>query len=264
MKNLKILIVEGNTHEENLKFQNISAQPQSFNFKNNINKYYPNTLIDIVTPSTELESEKIIPELNKYDGIVWGGSTLNIYDDNLEIKRQLNFAKKIFEFKKKVLAICWGLQLISTAAGGQVKKSTTGTQVGIAVDIELTDNGINHPVYKSKSQKFNTPAFNFDEVVVPPNNSIHLARNKTNKIQGLTFKAGLCDVWGLQYHPEIHYDYMVTLIKDRKEKLIRKKCFATNEEIDEHIKFIEKEKESLNDDFRLLEIRNWLDNLKSQ
>jgi len=46
--------------------------------------------------------------------------------------------------------------------------------------------------------------------------------------------------------------------------LIRKKCFATNEEIDEHIKFIEKEKKSLNDDFRLLEIRNWLDNLKSQ
>ena len=89
-------------------------------------------------------------------------------------------------------------------------------------------------------------------------------RNKTNKIQGLTFKAGFCDVWGLQYHPEIHYDYMVTLIKDRKEKLIRKKCFTTNEEINEHIKFIEKEKESLNDDFRLLEVKNWLDNLKSQ
>jgi GMP synthase (glutamine-hydrolysing) len=257
MKNLNILIVEGNTQEENLKFQKLSNQPQSFNFRNNILKYYPDADIDIVTPSTKNEASKFIPELNKYDGIIWGGSTLNIYEDKPEIRRQL-------EFEKKVLAICWGLQLISTAAGGQVKKSTTGTQVGIAVDIELTDNGINHPVYKSKSQKFNTPAFNFDEVVVPPNNSIHLARNKTNKIQGLTFKAGLCDVWGLQYHPEIHYDYMVTLIKDRKEKLIRKKCFATNEEIDEHIKFIEKEKESLNDDFRLLEIRNWLDNLKSQ
>ena len=30
-----------------------------------------------------------------------------------------------------------------------------------------------------------------------------------------------------------------------------------------NIKFIEKEKESLNDDFRLLEVKNWLDNLKS-
>ena len=264
MSQLKVLIVEGNTHEENLKFQKLSNQPQSFNFKENIKKYYSNSVIDIVNPSTENEVAKFIPQLNKYDGIIWGGSTMNIYDNNIEIRRQLEFAKKIFEFKKKILAICWGLQLISTAAGGKVKKSTTGTQVGIAVDIELTDNGIKHPIYKSKSKKFNTPAFNFDEVVVPPNNSIHLASNKTNKIQGLTFKAGLCDVWGLQYHPEIHYDYMVTLIKDRKEKLIRKKCFSTNEEIDEHIKFIEKENKSLDDDYRLLELKNWLNNLKSQ
>ena len=264
MKKLNILVVEGNTHEENLKLEKLSNKHQSFNFRNNILKYYPSAVIDIVTPSTNNETSRFIPELNKYDGIIWGGSTLNIYEDTLEIRRQLEFAKKLFEFEKKVLAICWGLQLISTAAGGQVKKSKTGTQVGIAVDVELTDNGINHPIYKSKSKKFNTPAFNFDEVVVPPNDSIHLARNKTNKIQGLTFKAGLCDVWGLQYHPEIHYDYMVTLIKDRKEKLIRKKCFSTNEEIDEHIKFIEKEKKSLDDDYRLLELKNWLDNLKSQ
>jgi len=32
MKNLNILIVEGNTQEENLKFQKLSNQPQSFNF----------------------------------------------------------------------------------------------------------------------------------------------------------------------------------------------------------------------------------------
>ena len=173
MKNLNILIVEGNTHEENLKFQKLSNQPQSFNFRNSILKYFPSAVIDIVTPSTKQEVSRFVSELNKYDGIIWGGSTLNIYEDTPEIRRQLEFAKKLFEFEKKVLAICWGLQLISTAAGGQVKKSTTGTQVGIAVDVELTDNGINHPIYKSKSKKFNTPAFNFDEVVVPPNDSIH-------------------------------------------------------------------------------------------
>jgi len=264
MKNLNILIVEGNTNEENVKFKKLSAQPQSFNFSNNISKFYPNAVIDIVTPSTENEASKIIPELNKYDGIIWGGSTLNIYDNTIEVKRQLEFAKKIFEFEKKILAICWGLQLISTAAGGQVKKSITGTQVGIAVDVELTESGINHPIYKSKLKKFNTPAFNFDEVVVPPNNSIHLAKNKTNKIQGLAFKAGLCDVWGLQYHPEIHYNYMITLIEDRREKLIKKKCFTTNEEINNHIKFIENERKNLDDEFRLLELKNWLDNLKYQ
>ena len=155
MKKLNILVVEGNTHEENLKLQKLSNKPQSFNFRNNILKYYPSAVIDIVTPSTNNEASRFIPELNKYDGIIWGGSTLNIYEDNPEIRRQLEFAKKIFEFEKKILAICWCLQLISTAAGGQVKKSITGTQVGIAVDVELTESGINHPIYKSKSKKAN-------------------------------------------------------------------------------------------------------------
>ena len=78
MKNLNILIVEGNTQEENLKLQKLSNQPQSFNFRNNILKYCPDTVIDIVSPSTKNEVSKFIPELNKYDGIIWGGSTLNI------------------------------------------------------------------------------------------------------------------------------------------------------------------------------------------
>ena len=150
MNQLKILIVEGNTHEENLKFQKLSNKPQSFNFRDNIKKYYPNSLIEIVNPSTENEAEKFIPQLNKYDGIIWGGSTMNIYDNTIEIKRQIEFAKKLFEFKKKILAICWGLQLIATASGGEVKKSNTGTQVGIAVDVELTPAGMNHSIYKSK------------------------------------------------------------------------------------------------------------------
>ncbi len=120
---------------------------------------------------------------------------------------------------------------------------------------------MNHSIYKSKLKKFTTPAFNFDEVVKPPENSVHLAFNKTNKIQGLAFKSGNCDIWGLQYHPEIHYDYMIRLINDRRKKLIRKKCFKNDEEIDYHINFIKKERDLLDDEFRLLEVKNWLKSL---
>ena len=35
--------------------------------------------------------------------------------------------------------------------------------------------------------------------------TIHLASNKINKIQGLNFKTGVSEIWGLQYHPEITY-----------------------------------------------------------
>ena len=264
MEKLNILVVEGNTHEENLKFQKLSNKPQSFNFRNNILKYYPSAVIDIVTPSTKNEASRFIPELNKYDGIIWGGSTLNIYEDNPEIRRQLEFAKKIFEFEKKVLAICWGLQLISTAAGGEVKKSTTGTQVGIAVDIELTDNGINHPIYKSKSKKFNTPAFNFDEVVTIPNGANHLAFNKINKIQGLHFKSGVSEIWGVQYHPEITYEKMISIIEFRKERLINERNrFKDEIEIKNHINLIKEEINVSDKNSRMIELRNWLNFIKN-
>ena len=65
-----------------------------------------------------------------------------------------------------------------------------------------------------------TPAFNFDEVVTIPTGAIHLASNKVNKVQGLNFKSGVSEIWGLQYHPEITYRKMVDIIKFRKDILI--------------------------------------------
>ena len=134
------------------------------------------------------------------------------------------------------------MQVAVTAAGGSVKKSNNGAHIGIANNIEINENGINHALYKSKSKKFNSPAFNFDEVETLPEGAIHLASNKINKVQSLNFKSGISDVWGLQYHPEITYHKMISLIKFRKDRLINsRKCFKDEKEIEEHINFIEKE-----------------------
>ena len=167
--------------------------------------------------------------------------------------------KECFKCVKKILAICWGMQVAVTAAGGEVKKGVDGTHIGIANDIEVTNEGLKNPLYKDKSNKFNTPAFNFDEVVTIPKDSIHLASNKINKIQGLNFKSGVSEIWGLQYHPEITYAKMVDIIKFRKEALIEKRNrFKNEEEINSHINFIEKEIKISKKDSRMLELRNWL------
>ena len=114
----------------------------------------------------------------------------------------------------------------------EVKKGTKGSHRGIASNIEINENGINHPLYKNKDKKFNTPAFNFDEVVTMPENSILLASNPINNVQGINFKVGNCNIWGLQYHPEITYHKMITLIKFRKDRLINvRKCFKDEKEI---------------------------------
>ena len=118
------------------------------------------------------------------------------------------------------------MQVAVTAAGGEVKRGINGFHIGIANDIELTNDGLNNLIYKDKKNKFNTPAFNFDEVVTTPKGTIHLASNKINKIQGLNFKTGVSEIWGLQYHPEITYKKMVDIIKFRKDALIEKKKYS--------------------------------------
>ena len=75
----------------------------------------------------------------------------------------------------------------------------------------------------------------------------------------LEFKSGKSDIWGLQYHPEISYDKMISLIKFRKEKLIKiRKCFESEEEVKNHINFIQKENEKTKRNSRMIEIKNWL------
>ena len=113
-----------------------------------------------------------------------------------------------------------------------------------------------------KIHKFTTPAFNHDEVQIPPNNSTLLASDKINKFMALQFYVGKAEIWGLQYHPEIPYDYMIKLIKQRSKALIEKNIFKDEGDLNRHIKIIESEKSNLSYETRTLELKNWLNYIK--
>ena len=263
MSNLNILIVEGNLREENRNFSGVGIQTHTESLKDSLNHFTNNLNFDVVNPSSDENLSLVNEKLSNYDGLIWGGSSLNIYNDTPEIKRQIEFMKECQKKVKNILAICWGMQVAVTAAGGEVKKATN-SHIGIANEIMLSKDGLNHPLYRDKDNRFNSPAFNFDEVVTLPNDATHLASNKINKVQSIHFKSGVSDIWGLQYHPEITYDKMITLIKFRKEKLINvRKCFKDEEEIHNHIKFIEEEIKRSKKENRMLELKNWLDYLEA-
>tara|TARA_B100000287_G_C20570198_1_gene756232 strand:- start:263 stop:1051 length:789 start_codon:yes stop_codon:yes gene_type:complete len=254
----KILIVEGNLREENESFSKGGIKTHTESLKDSIS-YFTNELeIDVVNPSSDKNISEIVKDLNKYDGLIWGGSSLNIYNDTIEIRRQLDFMKECQNKIKNILAICWGMQVAVTVAGGEVKKCLNGTHRGIAHNIEINENGLKHPIYKNKNKKFNTPAFNFDEVTTIPNNSTLLASNKINKVMGLNFKAGVSEIWGIQYHPEITYNKMVSLIHFRKDRLLEKKAFKDEKEINDHVKMIEDENKITDKNLRMRELENWL------
>ena len=118
-------------------------------------------------------------------------------------------------------------------------------------------------MYRNKDKSFNSPAFNFDEVVTLPINAVCLSSNKINKIQSLHFNVGGSKIWGLQYHPEITYEKMISLIEFRKDKLIEnRKVFKNEEQVKNHISFIKKEISISNKAQRMLELKNWLDIIK--
>ncbi len=258
----KILIVEGNLREENQNFSTSGIQTHTQSLQDTLANFTNELDMDVVNPSSDEDIDKKVKELNKYDGLIWGGSSLNIYNDTPEIRRQIQFMKECQKKVKNILAICWGMQVAVTAAGGVVKKSSNGAHIGIANQLVINEQGLKHPLYSGKKNNFNTPAFNFDEVVTLPENGVCLASNKINKVQSMYFKINNNNIWGLQYHPEITYQKMIQLIKFRKDRLIEtRKVFANHDQVDEHISFIEKEISISDNQQRMIELRNWLNSI---
>ena len=258
MNNLKILIVEGNLREENQSFLKVGIETHTESLMYSL-KHYSNELdFDVINPSSDNNIQEINKKLSSYDGLIWGGSSLNIYDNTPEIKRQIEFMKECQKKVKNILAICWGMQVAVTAAGGKVKKADS-SHIGIAREIVLNDNGLKNPIYINKSKKFNSPAFNFDEVITLPDKAICLASNSINKVQSLYFEINDSKIWGLQYHPEISYEKMISLIEFRKDRLIEKrKVFKDETEVINHISLIKSEILNSDKSQRMLELKNWI------
>ena len=76
------------------------------------------------------------------------------------------------------------------------------------------------------------------------------------------FKVNETNVWGLQYHPEITYEKMISLIEFRKDRLIEnRKVFNDEKDVKNHISFIKNEILITDKEKRMVELKNWLDQL---
>ena len=145
MKNLNILICEGNTPQEGKNFKKVGIPTHTESLRESLSYYNKDLNIKVINPCLELDINESVPNLKNFDGLIWGGSSLNIYNNTIEIRRQISFMKECLKNIKKILAICWGMQVAVTAAGGEVKKGEKGSHIGIANNIKLTKDGLNNP-----------------------------------------------------------------------------------------------------------------------
>ena len=70
MSQLKVLIVEGNTKEENVNFNQAGCASQSENFSEHIKMHEPDCEVDIIEPADDSSMEKIISSLKKYLSLI--------------------------------------------------------------------------------------------------------------------------------------------------------------------------------------------------
>jgi GMP synthase (glutamine-hydrolysing) len=262
MSDLNILIVEGNIREDS-EFIKAAGASAADNLKNLILKIEPSAIAEIINPGHDNETTSALKNMSKYNGIVFTGGVMRINDMTDLIKKHINFASNCFHHKNKILAICWGLQICSTAAGGKVNPGKNGAHIGIASDVIINNEGEKHFIYKDKKKIFTSPAFNFDEVSELPKNTILLSSDKVNNVMGVSFNVGSSEIIGLQYHPDYEYFQMLNLIDSRKERLFVNKNFLNEDEYESHISFIKSQDELLDFNNRTCEVRNWLNYIRN-
>ncbi len=261
MANLNILIVEGNDLKNNEFFVKAAKASCSENLKNLVLKLEPNSAVKIINPAKDDETKNVLENIENYHGIIFTGGAMRLNDMTDEIKKHINFASNCFKSKNKILAICWGLQICSVAAGGKVSQGKNGAHIGIASDIEINEEGKKNLIYKNKKLRFTSPAFNYDEVCEIPPGATLLSSDKVNNVMGLYFLSGKSKIWGLQYHPDYEYWQMVNLSNARKDRILKNNYFKNENEFQNHLDYIKEEEKKLDFENRTREVRNWLDNL---
>ena len=264
MSDLNILIVEGNNSKDSEVFIKAAGSTAADNLKDLILNLQTNSNIKIINPANDKETKEVLQNIDNFDGIIFTGGAMRINDMTDEIKKHINFASNCFKHNKKILAICWGLQVCSTAAGGKVAPAINGAHIGIASDVKISNEGKNNLIYKNKKNIFTTPAFNFDEVIENPDGATLLSSDKINRVMGIHFKVGNSEIWGLQYHPDYEYGQMISLSNARKDRLLNNKVFNNENDYSKHISLIEEEDKKLNFENRTCEVKNWLDSLISR
>ena len=151
MTSLSILIVEGNDPKNSEFFVKAAKASCSENLKNLVLKLEPNSKIEIINPANDFHTKNALENIKNYNGIIFTGGAMRLNDMTDEIKKHINFASNCFKFENKILAICWGLQVCSVAAGGNVAPGKNGAHIGIASNIKINDEGQKNSIYKNDS-----------------------------------------------------------------------------------------------------------------
>lgn len=199
---LRILVVEGNTATDRSRHAASRGATPSQAYADVLKELAPEAVVDICFPADPGANLPDAGGLEGYDGVALTGSSLNIYDMSPEIRSQIDLARQVFASGTPVFGSCWGLQVLTTAAGGVVRRNPKGREMGFARKIVPNDVGRSHPMLAGRPIAFDAPAVHQDEVETMAPGTTLLASNAMSEVQAVEIRVGEAVAWAVQYHPE--------------------------------------------------------------
>ncbi|WP_349629370.1 type 1 glutamine amidotransferase [Chelatococcus sp. YT9] len=271
----RILVAEGNTAEARRRRVSLAGATYSEAYADVLRGLAPNAVIDICYPADAGANLPDAAGLEGYDGVAITGSALNVYTAEPEVVRQVDFARAVFASGVPFFGSCWGLQVAATAAGGSVRRSPKGREMGLARKIHLTEAGRDHPLHTGKGPVYDAPAIHTDEVDVRPAGMTVTATNAFSEVQAAEIRHAGGTFWGVQYHPEFTITDIAIIVASRTETLLDEGLFRDAADIRAYVADIEAlaadptradiawkfgiDADVIDPALRTRELRNWLE-----
>lgn len=234
----RLLVVEGNTAEGRAKQVAAGGIVLSEGYAELLRRLLPEAVIDICYPA-DPGTNLPIGGLEGYDGVAITGSVLNVYDGGPEIDRQIELTRAVLGSRTPLFGSCWGLQIITVAAGGSVRANPKGREIGIGRRIALTDDGRDHPMFDRKGTTFDAVTVHLDEVETLAPGTTILASNAHSQVQAAEIRHDGAVAWAVQYHPEFTLGDMAAIVRRYGRRLVKEEFFADEAALEAYARDLE-------------------------
>lgn len=162
----------------------------------------PSQLIQNTLSIKEIEAKNPI-------GIILGGGS--------SIEEAGNSEEYIKHFDIPILGICLGHQLIAKVYNGKIATSETESYVQVKININNDEN-----LFKSLAPEMAVWSSHEDEVKSIPKEFTILASSNLCDVE--SFKHKDKDVYGIQFHPEVHHTPKGSVIFENFYNICKERC----------------------------------------
>ena len=158
-----------------------------------------------------------IPDPAAFAGVVVTGSTRSAYEREPWMEPLCSYLAEVERHMVPVLCVCFGMQILAQARGGQVILNPNGWEIG-GTDVTFTEAATEDPLFAGLPPLIKVLATHEDRVEALPPGAVLLATNRSSPVQAFCASDR---VWGVQFHPEATIPIIEMLIRLRADQLLR-------------------------------------------